>query len=165
MAEMYESHGLHDVAAAFGVSYTTARRYLHRHGVALRPRGMKLNQYHPIGPLHHKWGGGRVKKRHYWVLREPEHPYANYGYVFEHRRVVELHLQQNEPDHPGLGPDGYLRRDWCVHHRNGDKEDNRLENLEPMPRSQHNSALHYTQEIDRLRGLLDAHGINWRVAL
>jgi hypothetical protein len=160
-AALYPTHSLKELGARYGVCWTTVRRYMKAHGVEMRPPGYKLRQVRLPGPLHPKWGGGRVNKRGYWHLREIDHPHANGGYVPEHRVVIEQHLRQTDPEHPGLGPDGCLRRDWCVHHRNGDKGDNRLENLEPMPRHAHTSDLHLHQEIARLRGLLDAHGVDW----
>lgn len=74
-----------------------------------------------------------LRAHHSGYLRSfsPEHPLSHRdGYVLEHRRVlfdagVEI-------------PSG-----WHVHHRNGDKHDNRLENLQvlsPSRHSQHHAA-------------------------
>lgn len=47
------------------------------------------------------------------------------GYAFERRLAMEKKLGRS------------LRRDEVVHHINGDKSDNRPENLEPLSRSEH----------------------------
>lgn len=97
----------------------------------------------------------------YIRILKPEHPQANrYGYILEHRFVVETHLRINEPDHPALLSDGGIeRRKWHVHHINGVKDDNRLENLQILPREQHSSWMHYKDEMARLRALLAENGI------
>ena len=72
------------------------------------------------GPESTSWKGGRqVDKNGYIWLRIPEHPNANSsGMVAEHRKVMAEHLGRP------------LQAGENVHHKNGIKDDNRLENLE-----------------------------------
>jgi hypothetical protein len=72
------------------------------------------------------WKGGRRKESSGYVeVYIPSHPKARAnGYVKEHRSVMETYLGR------------HLRDDENVHHINGDKGDNRLENLELWNTSQ-----------------------------
>ena len=67
----------------------------------------------------HKWKGGRhVHKRGYVYIYSPNHPKKNsYHYVYEHRLVMEKHIGR------------YLSENEIIHHINGVKDDNRIENL------------------------------------
>ena len=86
------------------------------------------------GPNNYAWKGGRSKDKWGYVLLlvAPEAP-KGHRYQFEHRLVWEA---ANGPIPAGV----------IIHHRNGIKDDNRLENLEAMPRRKHN---HRHDEHDR----------------
>lgn len=85
-----------------------------------------------------RWIGGKVYDSYGYVLvLKPDHPFANnHGYVREHRLVYEEFHKC------------YLL-DWAViHHKNNIKDDNRIENLEPMTQSKHASDL-WTEEMTK----------------
>jgi len=88
-------------------------KVLKRSGVSLRGRGapMERNGF---------WNGGRiVDKDGYVLLKSIDHPLATAaGYVREHRLVMEKKIGR------------YLTRDEVVHHIDGDRQNNRIENLE-----------------------------------
>ena len=73
------------------------------------------------------WKGGRKKTNSgYIVILDKQHPRGSTeGYVFEHIVVMERHLGR------------FIGTDEAVHHINGVKDDNRLENLEVMGFGEH----------------------------
>lgn len=77
------------------------------------------------GENHHSWTGGRFKHHSGYVyVYAPEHPNSNGNrYVLEHRLVMSEHLGRP------------LKNEEDVHHINGVKDDNRLENLELWSKS------------------------------
>lgn len=86
---------------------------------------MSLAQH---GENHPFWNGGKIRThKGYIKIRCENHPSANaHGYyVAEHRLVMEKHLGR------------YLKRGEIVHHVNGIKDDNRIENLKLMSKSDH----------------------------
>jgi hypothetical protein len=87
-----------------------------------------LPNHNPVkrGPASHKWKGGRYKNSDGYVfIYMPEHPNANKdGCVSEHRYVWE---QANRP----------LKSSEDVHHINGIRDDNRIENLIALTKGQH----------------------------
>ena len=74
------------------------------------------------------WKGGRIQdKKGYVYIWSPEHLNAKSGgYVAEHRYIMSRHLGRP------------LKPNEAVHHKNGIKDDNRLENLELMQKRVHN---------------------------
>ena len=74
-----------------------------------------------------RWKGGRRKDRFGYIqIWMPEHPNAKMkGYIHEHRLVMSNHLGRP------------LTKKEFVHHKNGIKDDNRLENLELLTHNVH----------------------------
>jgi hypothetical protein len=91
-----------------------------------------------FGPKAPRWKGGRYKtKENYVWVYSPDHPYKNsQGYVKEHRLVMEKHLGR------------YLERWEHIHHKNGVKDDNRIENIEIVTWDVHQSIHRLNNHID-----------------
>ena len=97
----------------------------------ITPAGAKAKycdiHIHCTGERHHSWNGGRTTCNEYWAILLPNHPDAwkKDGYVLEHRWVMEQHIGRR------------LLKSEDVHHINGNKKDNRIENLEVFTHSEH----------------------------
>ena len=85
------------------------------------------------GSKNGNWKGGRIKSEGYVSLRMPEHPNAKKtkgnkkGYVKEHVYIMSKYLGRA------------LGEGECVHHKNGIKDDNRIENLELCTTKSHHN--------------------------
>lgn len=83
------------------------------------------------GARNPRWKGGVSHSGGYVLLLMPTHPNANKaGYVREHVKIMSDKLGRR------------LHRHEIVHHLNGLKSDNRLDNLMVMTRSVHASGHH-----------------------
>ena len=101
------------------LNITHVERYLKRAGIPRRKTGPRSGEGHP------DWSGGRIYDADgYVLLYRPNHPMCRHTgrkvptYVAEHRLVMSEHLGR------------LLTKDEVVHHKNGIKDDNRIENLE-----------------------------------
>jgi len=76
--------------------------------------------------------GRKLNKRGHVLVLDKTHPNAEKcGYILEHRKVMSEHIGRP------------LEEGEVVHHKNGVKTDNRIENLELMTNGQH-TTLHNT---------------------
>jgi|GEM_PF-3973529 len=110
--------------------------------------GKKLNQ---TGANNDSWKGGRIKLSGYVSVKTAGHPRGmggNRGYVMEHILVMEEHIGRYLVWQGRQHPDNEI-----VHHINGFRDDNRLENLVLMLSREH-SYLHGNQKW--AREILDA---------
>ncbi len=79
-----------------------------------------------IGSKNGNWNNGICFERGYKLIRVYNHPFATKrGYIREHRLIMEQYLKR------------YLLPNEDVHHINGIKSDNRIENLQLVTHSEH----------------------------
>lgn len=107
---------------------------------------MKENRKMTIGKNNPAWNGGRrISKDGYILIYKPDHPFKNkkVNVIPEHRYIVEKWLRENEPNSKYLISvenhiDKFLDPQVVIHHINGIKNDNSLENLQLVE----NNSLH-----------------------
>lgn len=103
-----------------GCAPQTVGKLCAKHEIRCHRRGPRS------GPGHPNWKGGRnIDRQGYVMVWVPDHPHARKqhrvhagGYVLEHRLVMEAHLGR------------YLEPHEVVHHKDGNRQNNALENLE-----------------------------------
>jgi predicted Zn-ribbon and HTH transcriptional regulator len=94
---------------------------------SMRNKPMFYKEGHQfVGERHYNWKGGRYKHKGYWYILKPDHPFAdNTGYIPEHRWIYEQHYK-------------VCLLPWIeIHHKNEQRDDNRIENLMPVTKLEH----------------------------
>lgn len=99
----------------------------------------------PIKNKHPRWSGGKIMKRGYIFVHikenDPMYSMTRNGWVLEHRLVMARSLNR------------VLTDDEVVHHKNGIKSDNRLDNLKLLTKTSHHSALVIQDMQEAIRNL------------
>ena len=89
---------------------------------------------------HPMWKGGRVKNNGYIMIHKKDHPFATKsGYVMEHRIVIEKHINR------------FLEKGEQVHHINGIKNDNRIDNLKLFRNASEHTKHHHIKKVSQPR--------------
>ena len=154
---LVEKMTMKEIASELGVAVGTVFNYMKKYGINSRPtmtdetkakiskakkgkpsptKGIRLSEETKRKISQAKKGkflkpsefGGHKKQRAdgYICVYAPDHPYATKdGYVMEHILIMEKQIGR------------HITRDEVVHHKNKNRADNRIENLELMTFKEH----------------------------
>lgn len=107
-------------------------------------KGNKNHQYGLKGVLNSSWKSDRkITNYGYYKIRDLTHPFrCSDDMVFEHRLVAEKFLL-NDENSVEIDGKKYLRPDYYVHHIDGNKLNNNLDNLVVMTKAEHTRLHNY----------------------
>lgn len=129
LIEQYKTNSINKIAKELGVSHNIIYKYMDKYGIFRLSQKESNTKFNANNRNNYK-GGKTSHGDGYMKLLCPDHPRANkLGYVLEHIIVMEQHIGRP------------LKKGEVVHHINGIKNDNRIENLLLLTVQEH-SALH-----------------------
>ena len=151
------------IAKLVGCKPGAVSYFLYKHEIPTRTylEACRLRGTDQISAENHwNWKGGRIRhSAGYILVRAVDHPDARHrGYILEHRLVMEKKIGRR------------LKRTEVVHHINGDKADNRIENLAMYDKHIEHKKDHkklvldnaeLRTEVERLKEILDNHSIDY----
>lgn len=118
--------------------------------------GEKNHQFGLIGDKNASFAGNTIISNYGYILEYcPGHPYPhdrsnNTTRVFQHRLVIERNSERfNNKYFEIINGWKVLKPIYCIHHLNGNKIDNRLENLKITTKSEHTFMHNLEKEIIR----------------
>ena len=123
-------------------SHAEARVYCSKKCQNLHQGGRAKVEGRSRGEKNGVWKGGTTERSDGYIYENAySHPYATpNGYVFQHRLVAERHLLETNPESPclvKLGENYYLSPELVVHHKDMDKKNNDISNLQIMTNGDH----------------------------
>ncbi len=123
-------------------SHVARRTYCSRRCQKTSPEFRATCSVSKVGEGNPMWKGGvSITPSGYrcrYVGRD--HPFVVNCYLLEHRWVMENHLREKNPESPflvKLGDNLYLSPDLHVHHKDGNRVNNHVSNLECMTPAEH----------------------------
>ena len=127
VAKLYdEGYTQAEIGEILGCSQKVVWRFMKNHGIKARSSAINLPKKY--GEDNPSWKGGKNVHDGYVRIRTPADSLSkgdSNGYIREHDYVMEKHIGRR------------LEKGECVHHINGIKTDNRIENLKLMTNSEH----------------------------
>ncbi len=121
--EYAEGKSMGEIGKIVGITPSGVRKYFLKYGIQRR----KNTDFLTCAQKNPKWKGERlIRSNGYVTIWCPDHPNAHKdGRIYEHQLVMEKHIGR------------YLRSDEVVHHIDGDKSNNDINNLMLLTNSEH----------------------------
>lgn len=117
---------INQISKKLNVSSATITKYFKKYNIQLFTQKESAKLFYSL-EKNKKWNGGKIISSHGYVqIHKPNHPYCDdRGYVYEHRLVIEKQICR------------YLSTNEVIHHIDGNKLNNSLENLRLMTNEEH----------------------------
>ena len=121
------------IASEFKVGHQVITNCLKRNGITPKKRWPG-----PIGEQNARWNGGRRMVKGYLHILKPEHRLARAdGYVAEHRLLKESEI---------------IKKEQVVHHKDENRLNNKLANLEVYPNNGEHRKYHSISQSRDIKG-------------
>lgn len=124
LTEQYKTKSINQIGRDMSMNQVVIRRYFKKYGIPFKPT--KEAQGALKGENHPSWKGGKFIRNEYYEVYAPDHPRSGTrNYMYEHIVVMEKHIGR------------YLKEGEVVHHKDGNKLNNDISNLQLMTKAEH----------------------------